>query len=138
MAVRRPRVPREWREKNLLVPAQIELAEVATGWLADIDDLVLRRELERRLAGDLVALGLSHLDVSDLRSKNRSITKKVSRLLHDQGAAGIAYRSNIDDQPCAALFEGRAWLVPAGSPQPLDGPVPDLERVCREFGLEID
>lgn len=101
----------------------------------DLEEVSLRRELERRFAGLLQEHGMDHLDLSELRSKHRLVTQAISRFLHAEGAAGIVYRSNLDNGLCLALFERRAKLVPAGEPEPLSGPLPELDRVCLELGL---
>ncbi len=83
----------------------------------------------------LVSHGVKRLDISTLRSKERAVTQEIAGALFDQEAAGIVYRSNIDDQLCVALFEGRARLVPTGDPELLTEPVRALGRVCKELGL---
>jgi hypothetical protein len=65
----------------------------------------------------------------------RIITQKISRLLFDEGAAGIVYRSNLDDGRCVALFETRAHLEAVGTAKPLVHAIPELLQVCDEFNL---
>jgi len=57
----------------------------------------------------------------------------------DRGGAGIVYGSNLDDSPCAALFEGRSLLiaVPGSDPEPLTAAHPDLVKICDELGLHL-
>ncbi len=83
---------------------------------------------------------MDHLDIAQIRSKDRPITQAVTRFVADRGAAGIVYGSNLDDQPCAALFEGRSFLVPAPGkyPEPLTASQPDLVAICDEFGLVLE
>jgi hypothetical protein len=47
---------------------------------------------------------------------------------------------DIDDQPCAALFEGRSLLVPieGSEPEPLTSTHPDLVTICNELGLVLE
>jgi hypothetical protein len=83
---------------------------------------------------------MDHLDIAQIRSKDRPVTQAVTRFLAGQGAAGIAYGSNLDDRRCAALFEGRARLsrVPGSRPEPLTPAHPDLVAVCEELGLVLE
>jgi hypothetical protein len=52
----------------------------------------------------------------------------------------VRYGSNLDDQPCAALFEGlaRLSLVAGYKPEPLAPAHPELVAVCEEFGLVLE
>ena len=65
------------------------------------------------------------------------VTQTISRALFEEGAAGVRFRSNLDDQPCAALFEGRARLEPRGKAVPLRADVEELLQVCAEYGLVL-
>ena len=113
--------------------------KVLRGDLADIDDTTLRQKFARLHADLLAHHGMDHLDIAQIRSKDRPITQAVTLFVAAQGAAGIVYGSNLDDQPCAALFEGRSLLVPMPrfSPEPLTASHPDLMTVCDEFGLVL-
>lgn len=124
----------EWRDAHVLAPA----LAVGDGELCDLDArLGLRHELERDLADLLVAHGMAHLDVSEVRSRDRIVTQTVSRELYERGFAGVRFGSNLDDQPCYALFEGRAELAPDGRPLALTLQLRPLREVCREFGLTL-
>lgn len=83
---------------------------------------------------------MDHLDIAQIRSKDRTLTQAVTRFLTEKGAAGVLYGSNLDDQPCAALFEGRARLSPVAGyePEPLTPAHPELVAVCEEFGLVLE
>lgn len=78
---------------------------------------------------------MDHLDISQIRSKARAVTQAITRYILSLGGAGILYGSNLDDRPCAALFEDRALLLPNGAPEALTSDHPDLNRVCHEYGL---
>jgi hypothetical protein len=80
---------------------------------------------------------MDHLDIGDVRSTVRRVTQAVAGSLFDDGAAGLFFRSRLDDQLCIALFEGRADLAPAGVPLPLTEPLPALLQVCSEFNLVL-
>jgi hypothetical protein len=100
-------------------------------------DVELHRELEHEHADLLAAHGMDHLDIAQVRSKERIVTQTVGRALFSRGYAGIVFGSNLDDQPCIAIFEGRAQLVPDGAPLELTPELPQLVQVCDEFGLRI-
>src|SRR5438309_2318830 len=70
-------------------------------------------------------------------SRDRVVTQTSSRALFEEGVAGIRFRSNLDDGPCAALFEGRARLDPRGEPASLTEDVEELLQVCGEYGLVV-
>src|SRR2546427_8415790 len=80
---------------------------------------------------------MPHLDISQVRSRDRVVTQTISRALFEEGAAGIRFRSNLDDGPCAALFEGRARLEPRGEPVSLTEDVEELLQVARGYGLVL-
>jgi hypothetical protein len=127
-------VGRELLEAHLLCPARA----VGDGDLCDIDaDVELRRELEREHAALLAGHEMDHLDISQVRSKDRIVTQTVGRSLFTRGYAGVAFGSNLDDERCVAIFEGRAELVWNGEPVELMPELPQLTRVCAEFGLRI-
>jgi hypothetical protein len=130
----RARVPAGWRTKRLLAPARIEY--LAGGELIDLNDPRVRAELERQHASLLHRHGMDHLDISQIRSRDRRVTQELAFSLFDRGAVGVAYGSNLDDLPCYALFESRALLVADGDPELLTPALPDFVRICLEFGLE--
>ena len=125
-------VPRDWLEQRALAPGRLEIRE---GELVSIDEPALRREFERQHAGLLKAHGMEHLDIAELRSRNRFVTQTLSRFVFGRGAAGIIYCSNLDDLPCVALFEGPALVTPDGEPEALVDSPSELLEVCKEFGL---
>ncbi len=110
------------------------------GELADLDESTLRLQFTQAHANLLARLEVDHLDIAQIRSKDRALTQSVTRFLVERGAAGVLYGSNLDDQPCAALFEGRARLSPIAGcePEPLARDHSDLMAVCEEFGLVLE
>ncbi len=122
-----------WRRLHALQAAR----PLLRGELADVEDLSLRAELERRHAGLLAAHGMDHLNVSEIRSRTRTVTQTIGRHLYDDGYAGVAFNSNIDGRPCFALFEGRAELQPRGEPLPMTDDLPVLSAVCAQLGLRL-
>jgi hypothetical protein len=128
-------VPRVWRNRRRLAPARMRFL---SGELVGLDDPVVRAELEREHA-DLLALhGMDHLDISQIRSRDRAVTQRIAQSLFNRGAAGIAFGSNLDDLRCYALFEARCQLIPDGEPEVLTASHPDLLAVCKEFGLALN
>jgi hypothetical protein len=127
-------ISRAWRRRHALGPASIALDG---GALVDLDDIPSRERLARQHARLLAAHHMQHLDISEVRSRSRPVTQAISRSLYDEGAAGVRFRSNLDDQPCTALFEGRGRLEPAGAPIPLTRDVPELLQVCAEYALVL-
>ena len=97
----------------------------------------LRQELERKLATLLAEHELDHLDIAQVRSRDRIVTQTVSRMLYQSYYAGIRFGSNLDDQPCYALFEGRAELIANGEPLELTPELEPLKQVCVEFSLTL-
>ncbi|MCI0549173.1 MAG: RES domain-containing protein [Candidatus Rokubacteria bacterium] len=127
-------ISRAWRRQHALAPASIALVG---GALVDLDDVPSRERLARRHARLLARHGMRHLDISEVRSRQRPVTQAISRTLYDEGAAGVRFRSNLDDRPCTALFEGRGRLEPAGTPIPLTRDLPELLQVCAEYSLTL-
>ena len=78
---------------------------------------------------------MEHLDISQVRSRTRPVTQALSRFLFERGAAGIVFRSNLDDLPCVALFEDRTRVVPEGESVSLVHPPEEFFKVCAEFNL---
>ena len=134
-----PRIPagevsEAWRRRHALAPAAISIEQ---GAVVDLDDVPARERLARRHARLLAAHGMEHLDISEVRSRTRPVTQAISRSLYEEGAAGVRFRSNLDDQPCTALFEGRGRLEPTGAPIVLTRDVPELLQVCTEYLLVL-
>jgi hypothetical protein len=131
-----PRIKGVWLQERVLARGEIRVLQ---NGLANIDDPALRHQFEQLHAALLARHGMGHLDISQIRSKDRPVTQALTRFLADRGAAGIVYGSNLDDLSCAALFEGRALLVPVPGPdpEPLNASHPDLLAVCNELGLVL-
>lgn len=128
-------VDREWREAHLLCPARA----IGDGALCEVDgDLVLRRELEREHAVLLAEHGMDHLDVAQVRSRDRIVTQTIGRSIFRRGYLGVGFGSNVDDGRCVAIFEGRAELRADGVPLELTHQLPQLVQVCAELGLALD
>lgn len=126
------RITWAWRQRSTLTEALV----VPGGAFADLDDVVLRAELEVRHARLLAEHGMQHLDISQVRSKSRIVTQTISRSLYEEGYAGVRFRSNLDDAECFALFEGRARLeATSGELEPLTRDLPELLQTASDFEL---
>ncbi len=112
---------------------------IHSGDLVNVDNSSLRHQFERLNPELLAEHEMDHFDIAQVRSKNRPVTQAFTRFIAGQGAAGVVYGSNLDDQPCAALFEGKASLAPVQgvAPEPLAPCPSDLVEVCNEFGLTL-
>lgn len=128
------RVTDAWRDAHVLIEVEVE----TDGAVAEIDDVGLREELERTHSELLRAHGMEHLNISEIRSKNRAVTQAISRDLYEQGAAGITFKSNLDNGRCLVVFEGRGLFHPASDPQHLSDDVPELWQVVTQYGLLMD
>jgi RES domain len=127
-------VAAEWRAAHLLCPA----LAVSGHRFCDLDaEVELRNELEHALAVLLAVHDMDHLDIAQVRSRDRIVTQTVGRILYERAYAGVRFGSNIDDRPCYALFEGRAELEANGEPLELTPDLGPLRRVCDEFGLTL-
>lgn len=128
-------VTAEWRAERVLAPAGME----ADGELVDVDDPATRARLEREHAALLAAHGMEHLDVSEIRSRTRAVTQAIGRALYERGAPGVHFGSNLDDQPCYALFEARGRLHPLPDEPALEltTDLAILRTVCDEYGLAL-
>ncbi len=127
-------VAAEWRDAHLLCPA------LAAGphEFCDLDaEVELRNELEHELALLLAMHDMDHLDISQVRSRDRFVTQTVGRALYERDYGGVRFGSNLDDRPCYALFEGRAELERSGDPLELSPDLEPLRQVCDEFGLRL-
>ena len=126
-------VTASWRRSHELAPARVE----HEGELVDLDDPALRERLATRHATLLAEHGMAQLNIAEIRSKNRLVTQTIARDLYMRGAAGVLFRSNLDDGPCIALMEGRARFIADGAPLSLAEDLPELTRVCEEYNLVL-
>lgn len=123
-------VAAEWRDAHLLCPA----LALSDHEFCDVDAEV---ELRNELALLLAIHDMDHLDISQVRSRDRIVTQTVGRTLYERDRAGVRFGSNLDDRPCYALFEGRAELAPNGDALELTPDLEPLRQVCDEFGLRM-
>lgn len=110
---------------------------IHSGDLVDLDDPGIRKWLERHKWDLFREHRVKRFDISAARSRRRPMTKEIGRFLYQEGAAGIIYGSNVDNQRCFALFEGRAELEPLTEKEPLAGLLDEIEPVLRKLDLRI-
>jgi len=132
-------VTRTWRERNVLAPVRIELLDDAT--VLDLTDVHVCRRLEALHAQLLVDHGIGRLDLHEITTRRRAVTRAIATRAYDEEHVGVVrYPSSIDlaATPCYALIEGRARLVSAGEPLPLTDPPPEaLENVAAGWKMSL-
>jgi hypothetical protein len=115
-----------WRRCNVLIPVHLDLQ----GPIVDLTDHEILGVLERRHAALLAAEGMPHLDLHEVTTRLRSVTRAIAADVYDRlGAAAVRFPSSRDGQPCFAVFEGRGRLVAAADTIHLTDPAPEPLRV---------
>jgi RES domain len=136
-----PREPvtRTWRQRNVLAPARIVLTDNAR--VLDLTDVQECRRIEELHASLLVDHGLARLDLHEITTRRREVTRAIATRAYDEDDVGVVrYPSSVDlgAGPCFALIEGRARLEPAGDPVPLtDPPQAALQNVAAGWKLAL-
>ena len=124
----------EWRRSRLLSEARIETAAP----LCDLRDAATLADLERQHAGLLKDHGMRHLDLSEVTSKAREVTRVIARDLYEQGFGGVLYPSAVSTAgSCVAVFEHHGGLREAGDPESLCDDIPELIQVCGEWHIVL-
>lgn len=131
-------MPADWRRSNVLAPVGI-VRQRACGVL-DLTDATERQRLEQRHAELLVAHDMSHLDLNEITTRRRAVTRRIATTAYAEDGAGvIRYPSSIDGGPCYAVIEGRARLEATAEPLPLDDPPPQaLQNVSAGWQLQLE
>jgi hypothetical protein len=129
-------VTAKWRQEQVLAPATMRL----DGGVLDLTDEIQRRDIEHVHARLLADHGMSHLDLHEVTTRRRIVTQAIATYAYDElGVAAIRFPSSRDGNPCYALFEGRAELVPAGEPLRLTDPPPHaLQNVAAAWQLGLE
>ncbi len=85
-----------------------------------------------------------HLDVSDVRGRDRLLTRAIAEWAYaqldedgDGVYSGMRYMSRHGDYECWAVFNGTP-VVESGPPTAIEMTDPVLLRVARDFGLSIN
>lgn len=123
-----------WRREHVLAPAHLTLS----GPICDLTDVSQRRTIEERHAQLLVEHGMRHLDLHEITTSRRIVTQTIATDLYDEGIAAIRFPSNLDGNPCVAMFEGRGELIQDGEIMALTDPPPKaLLRVAADWRLSL-
>lgn len=123
-----------WRKDHVLVQAAIV---ISNGSIIYIEDKSVQKHIETDLAYFLKLHNITKLNKSVLQGKNRDITRKISRFFFEGDGAGIQFHSRLDENICAVLFEGKAFLKAASEPISMIKDDPDLLEVCKEYSLTL-
>lgn len=130
-------VPADWRAQRTIVTFGL----VDALPFVDADALETHEVLTRRLATEFAALGLSHLDIGNVRGRDRRVTRLISEWAYsaadDRGPlyGGIRYESRVDGGECFAVFEGAQTVEIERQQVALEDT--DLQRVADEFRLRM-
>ncbi len=82
------------------------------GPLLDLCDPGVRHDVEQHHAQSLVAVGLDHLDLSEITTGLRYLTQVIAADAHDRlGIAAIQFPSRLDGGACAPTGTSRSSLV---------------------------
>jgi hypothetical protein len=132
-------VPSDWRAKRLAV----RVKPVTDLPFLDVEAPETRERLRRELAVPLSLLGARDLDVSDIRSSDRRVTRLVSQWAWGQHAdgeprfAGIRYLSRWNSKwECWAVFD-RTELELLKPTLPIHATMQELLDVSTLFGIHV-
>lgn len=128
-------VPRDWRTRRL------QLTVVLPGSLPflDVEHPRTHEYLTAAMAPPLAALEVPQLDVSDVRGRDRTLTRAIASWAYaardDDGPlySGIRYRSRHGDHECWAVFDGTPLTEIARTTIELT--TPDFAAAIDSFGL---
>ena len=125
-------VPAEWLAKRIMGVA------TASGEYADVGSSAWISRLRIALMADLQKLGIGDFDASVLqKTAPRSLTQSVSRIVFNDGLAGIRYLSKHGhDIENWALFEPFQILILEAEQLRRDDP--DLERAFQLYSLRFN
>ena len=128
-------VSASWRHRHVLASAVIN----AQGLVLDLRDPKQLNDLERIHATLLAEHGLSHLDLHEITTRLRDVTRTIAAAAYDDGVAVVRFPSSRDGGDCYALFEHRAELVADAAPVALTDPAPQpLLDVAAEWALTLE
>jgi len=134
-------VPQDWRDIRSVFELSCRLDQAPP--FVDLADVGTRTEVAKILRNDLRVLGIEYLDVPEVTSKNRAVTRMLARALyaaHDDDEVptfgGIRYASRYDsNEVCWAVFDHVPIEVIRQSPIPIDHQ--PMVRVAEAFQLRV-
>jgi len=128
-------VPRDWRTRRL------QLAVTVAGSLPflDVEHPRTHEYLTAALAEQLSGFGITQLDVSDVRGRNRLLTRAIASWAYAASDvdgpvySGIRYLSRLGEHECWAVFDGTPIAELERTTIELTNPA--FTTVVDEFGL---
>jgi hypothetical protein len=146
-------IPKAWRERRHLTQATLARGAV----FVDVSHPATLTALRLGFLSSLYQrtrdeLGLNDFDLSDVMSRNRTLTQQLARYLHElptdavgelgpgEEIAGIRYLSRHSPAwECWALFADRIdGRLEFSESRPIAPDDPDLLTVARQFGLSVE
>lgn len=128
-------VPASWRDARRTYTLSLEDAAP----FVDVEHEETRALLDQVLDGRIA----DSLDVSDVRGRDRLLTRAIAEWVYtqvdedDDGAySGVRYMSRHGDFECWAVFDGTP-IDDVRPPQAIEANDPVLQEVARLFGLTI-
>jgi RES domain-containing protein len=109
-----------WRREHVLAPLLLKLH----GPIYDLTDIAQRQSIEERRSALLLEHDMQHLDLHEITTSRRVVTQTIAGDLYDDGMAAIRFPSQLDGNPCIAVFEGHGDLHLDGAIVPLTDPPP--------------
>ena len=129
-------VAASWRDSRRVFTISLENAAP----FIDVEAQPTRSHLDEVLGSRLS----DHLDISDVRGRDRILTRTIAEWAYgqlDQDGmgmySGIRYMSRLGDYECWAVFDG-APIAEAGPPASIELSDPELNRVAHDFHLTLN
>lgn len=128
-------VPRDWRSRRL----QLTVTLPGSLPFLDVEDPRTHEYLTAAMAPPLAALGVPQLDVSDVRGRDRTLTRAIAswayaaRDVDGPLYSGIRYLSRHGEHECWAVFDGTPLTETARTTIELT--TPDFAEAINTFGL---
>jgi len=128
-------VPRDWRTRRL----QLAVTVADSLPFLDVEHPRTHEYLTAALAEQLSRFSITQLDVSDVRGRNRLLTRAIASWAYAAGDAdgpqysGIRYLSRLGEHECWAVFDGTPITELERTTIELTNPA--FTTVVDEFGL---
>ncbi len=132
-------VPQDWRLQRRFVDVAVDPG----ARFIDIDRAESMEWLRTQIQPFLTAIGKEDLDLADLKSKDRQVTRVIAAAVwnasNDEGELlfdGIRYQSRVDAKwSCWAVFDGTD--VSISRQKAIELTDPDLQRIARLWDLRV-
>lgn len=147
----------DWQERGFLAPGEVSaawrhervavrarLTSTPSAFL-DVEHLETRVVLEHELASVMDRLGITEIDVAEIRGRDRRLTREIAAWAHRQTTdageprfAGIRYLSRLStDWECWGIFANPPQAVEQLEQSPIQATDAALLEVARTFGLRV-